>query len=120
MRCQARAPFRLESRRAGGLPLVNGLLRRLRIDTYLTQALPARDARTRTAPAQILGVLLRNSILNQRRPLYTQGEWAARAEPALLGWPSDARPVVTDDQIGRALDQSDIRGRTCGKLVEGI
>jgi hypothetical protein len=41
-------------------------LRRLRIDTYLTQALPARDARTRTAPAQILGVLLRNIILNQR------------------------------------------------------
>ena len=105
MRCQARAPFRLESRWVGGLPLVNGLLRQLRIDTYLTQALPARDARTRTAPAQILGVLLRNSILNQRRPLYTQGEWAARAEPALLGWPPDARPVVTDDQVGRALDQ---------------
>ena len=97
MRCQARAPFRLESRWVGGLPLVNGLLRRLRIDTYLTQALPARDARTRTAPAQILGVLLRNIILNQRRPLYTQGEWAARADPALLGWPPDHRPVVTDD-----------------------
>ena len=102
---QVPAPFRLESRWVGGLPVVNGLLRRLRIDTWLTQALPARDPRARVAPAQVLGVLLRNLILNQRRPLYTQGEWAARADPVLLGWPPDARPVVTDDQIGRALDQ---------------
>lgn len=102
---QEPSPFRLESRWVGGLPVVNGLLRRLRIDTWLTQALPARDARARVAPAQILGVLLRNLILNQRRPLYTQGEWAARVEPALLGWPPGDRPVVTDDRIGRALDQ---------------
>ncbi len=50
-------------------------------------------------------MLLRNLILNERRPLYTQAEWAARVEPALLGLRADAQPVVlNDDRVGRALD----------------
>lgn len=102
---QARAPFRLESRWIGGLPLVNALVHRLRLDAVLQQALPPPHRRAHLAPSQTLGILLRNLILNQRQPLYTQGEWAARAEPTLLALPAGARPHLTDDQLGRALDQ---------------
>ena len=105
MHRQAQRPYRLESRWVGGLPLVNALLRRLRVEDWLAQALPAPDPRARVGAAPILGVLLRNLILNQRRPLYTQGEWAARAEPALLGLSAGPHGLLSDDRMGRALDQ---------------
>jgi len=105
MACQARRPFRLASHWVGGLPLVNHLLGRLRLDALLAQALPPGRPAARARAVGSLGVLLRNLILNQRQPLYTQGEWAARAEPTLLGLPAGAAPPLTDDRIGRALDQ---------------
>jgi transposase len=105
MSCQEAAAFRLESRWVGGLPLVNAVLRQLAIEPLLQQAVPVRDPRVRMPPAQVLGVLLRNLILNQRQPLYTQGEWAARADPALLGLPAGSARRLSDDQMGRALDQ---------------
>lgn len=43
----------------------------------------APDDRTKLATSAALGVLLRNIILNERCPLYTQGEWVTQAEPAL-------------------------------------
>ena len=87
MESQAGPRFRLESRWIGGLPIVNALLQRLRLDALLAQALPPPDPRAKLAPSTVLGVLLRNLALNQRRPLYTQAEWASQAEPALLGLP---------------------------------
>src|ERR1035437_8040897 len=105
MSCQEAATFRLDSRWVGGLPLVNAVVRQLAIEPLLQQAVPVRDPRVRMPPAQVLGVLLRNLILNQRQPLYTQGEWAARADPALLGLPAGSARRLSDDQMGRALDQ---------------
>jgi transposase len=104
MRRQALPPFRLESRWIGGLPLVNNLLQRLCLDSLLARTLPAADVRSKLAPSDALGVLLRNLILNERRPMYTQGEWAARAEPALLGLNSEQLSAFNDDRVGRALD----------------
>lgn len=102
---QGRSPFRLESRWVGGLPIVNALLQRLRVDTLLKKTLPAADVRSKLGPGEVLGVLLRNLILNERRPLYTQAEWAARVEPALLGLRAEEMCVAfNDDRVGRALD----------------
>ncbi len=98
---QEAAAFRLNSRWVGGLPLVNAVVRQLPIDPLLHQAVPVRDTRVRIPPAQVLRTL----ILNQRQPLYTQGEWAARADPALLGLPAGSGRRLSDDQMGRALDQ---------------
>lgn len=104
MRRQALSTLHLESRQVGGLPLINTILERLQIDTTLAQALPRVDERAKLAPARALGVLLRNLILNERLPLYTQAEWVARTEPALLGLQEKEVAALNDDRVGRALD----------------
>lgn len=104
MNCQDPQRLRLESRWIGGLPIINALLERLHVNTLLTRALPAPDVRTKLAPSAALGVVLRNIILNERRPLYTQSEWAAHAEPALLGLHAEQLGAFNDDRVGRALD----------------
>lgn len=92
----------LESRFVGGLPLVNAILDRLDVDRLLDQALPpGKKLRT----AQVLGILLRNIILNQRRPVYSHVEWASLAEPALLGISEGDVAFLNDDKVGRALDK---------------
>ena len=94
----------LRSRFVGGLPLVNSVLSRLRIDDLLKQALPSSSRRARIPPTRALGVLLRNLILNQRRPLYTFSDWARLAEPALVGLADGDGEALNDDRLGRALD----------------
>jgi transposase len=74
------------------------------VDALLARALPPPDSRAKLAPSAALGILLRNIVLNQRRPLYTQAEWAAQVEPALLGPPPGPSGVFNDDRLGRALD----------------
>ncbi len=97
--------FELESRGIGGPPLANAVLARLQIDSLLAQAVPAPTPRAAVTPAQALGVLLRNLVLNARRPLYTQAEWAGRVEPALLDLTPAQAAVLNDDRVGRALEQ---------------
>jgi len=97
MKCQAPSQYRLETRWIGGLPIVNALLKRLRVDELLAEVLPAPDIRSKLAPSAALGVLLRNIILNERQPLYTQGEWVAQAEPALLGLKAEQLDSRTPD-----------------------
>jgi transposase len=104
VKCQAQPQFLLESRWIGGLPIINALLQRLRVDDLLARVLPTPDVRTKLAPSAALGVLLRNIILNERCPLYTQKEWVAQAEPALLGLQSGQLSAFNDDRVGRALD----------------
>ena len=92
----------LESRFVGGLPLVNAILERLQVDRLLAAALPGGG---RVSAAQALGVLLRNIVLNDRQPIYTHAEWAARVEPALLGVAEGEAALLNDDRVGRALDR---------------
>ena len=75
--------FSLHTRWVGGLPLVNAILQRLKVPALLDEALPVTAGRL--GHAQALGVLLRNIVLNDRQPIYTHGEWAARAEPQRIG-----------------------------------
>jgi transposase len=83
---------------------VNAILERLGVGRLLAQAVP-QSRSARLSHAQVLGVLLRSLVLNQRHPLYSLSEWAAQAEPTLLDLSStqDAS-ALNDDRVGRALD----------------
>lgn len=102
VKSQADPSLSLESRVVAGLPLVNTVLQRLQVDRLLDRALPSTG---KISHAKALGVLLRNIVLNARRPLYTHAEWAVRAEPALLGLKEGEGAFLNDDRVGRALDR---------------
>jgi transposase len=44
-------------------------------------------------------------VLNDRQPLYTHAEWAARAEPTLIGLQEGQATLLNDDRVARALDR---------------
>ena len=94
--------LKLQSRWVGALPLVNSFLQRLGVETLLERAIPRAG---RIAPARALGVLLRNIALNDRQPIYTHVEWAARADPPLIGLAEGEAAYLNDDRVGRALDR---------------
>jgi len=94
----------LASRRVSGLPVVNAVLARLGFDELLPSYLPEPDSRCRIPPARAIGVLVRNLALG-RQPLYGLGEWAAGFEPQLLGLDAAAPETLSDDCVGRALDE---------------
>jgi transposase len=105
MRRQAPSSLDLESRWVGGLPLVRAFLDRLRVDALLAKALGPADPRAALPPSEVLGVLVRNLALNERRPVYGQQEWARGVEPSLLGLKPDEPVALNDDRVGRALDR---------------
>ncbi len=88
----------------GALPLLNYLLRRMRLEEFLRDALPPEDGRTKLSTAKALLVLLRN-LLVSREPIYGVGEWAARHAADLLGLTTDEVGRLNDDRVGRALDK---------------
>lgn len=99
---QVDSSLALESRQVAGLPLVNAILDRLHFDRLLAKALPVGG---QVSPASALGVLLRNIVLNDRQPIYTHAEWAARVEPVLIGLAEGQAKFLNDDRVGRALDR---------------
>jgi transposase len=94
----------LESRRVGALPLLDRLLKRLRIEDFLGKHLPRHDRRSRVTTAAALLLLVRN-LLVSREPLYGIGEWAARYDTRWLGLCDEQLPALNDDRVGRALDR---------------
>ena len=78
----ARAAGRtLTSCRVAALPLLEGFLRRLRLEEFLREHLPREDLRSRVPTATALLVLLKNLLLS-REPLYGVGEWSAALSTA--------------------------------------
>ncbi len=94
----------LRSTIVGGLPLLNALLERLRLEEFLRDALPREDGRTKLSPTKALLVLLRN-LLVSREPIYGVGEWAVRHTPEALGLTDQEVRLLNDDRVGRALDK---------------
>jgi hypothetical protein len=94
----------LRSATVGALPMVNQLLRRIRLEEFFRDALPKEDSRTKLSPTKSLLILLRNLLLS-REPIYGLGEWAARYAPDLLGLTEDEVGLLNDDRVGRALDK---------------
>ena len=94
----------LRSYEVGALPIINHILRRMRLPEILKEFLPASDARTELPAYRTLLVLLRN-ILVAREPIYGLGQWAARFAPDLLDLYPDEVELLNDDRAGRALNQ---------------
>jgi transposase len=94
----------LISCRVAALPLLEGFLRRLRLEEFFRDHLPREDRRSRVPTATALLVLLKN-LLIAREPLYGVGEWAARHAPEPLGLTSAQLPSLNDDRVGRCLDR---------------
>jgi transposase len=96
--------FGLVRRRVDALPVVNEVLRRLRLVEIADRYLPARDARVKIDPAVVVAVLVRNVLLGHQ-PGYAVGQWAASFDPALLGLTGPQAGLLTDDRLAAVLDQ---------------
>lgn len=87
----------------GALPILNHFLRRMKLEEFFRDYLPAEDPRSKLSPAKGLLVLWRN-LLVSREPVYGVGEWAARHAPHLLGLSREEVGLLNDDRLGRELD----------------
>ena len=92
------------SQTLGALPILNRLIERTQLETFLRAALPPEDRRTKLSPVKALLVLLRN-LLVSREPIYGVGEWAIRHAADALGLTEQEIGRLNDDNVGRALDR---------------
>jgi hypothetical protein len=97
-------PFELQSQTIGALPIVNWFLERMGVAEHVEHAVPRDDARLRLAPADVIGVVLRNIIVSHR-PLYALAEWAEPFDATLLGLEDGDIGALNDDRVGRMLDR---------------
>jgi transposase len=112
----------LTSTRVAALPVLDRLLRRLRLDEFLRGHLPHEDGRARVPTPTALLILLKNLLIS-REPLYGVGEWAARHVPELLGLTSTQLTALNDDRVGRALDRlfdADIPSLTLAVVAHAV
>ena len=98
------ARYQLHSERAGPLPIVNAFLQRMGLGELLERFVPTPDRRSAISHAQALGVLVR-SLLVEREPIYRQHEAVREFGPGLFGISAEQMTRLTDDRLGRALDQ---------------
>jgi transposase len=112
----------LTSCRIAALPVLDHVLRRLRLEDFLREHLAREDGRSRVSNATGLMVLVKN-LLIAREPLYGVGEWAARHEPELLGLTPAQLPSLNDDRAGRCLDRlfdADIPSLTLAVVAHAV
>lgn len=94
----------LRSYEVGALPIVDRILRRMRLSEILGECLPADDPRVELPTCRGLTVLVCN-LLVSREPIYGVGQWAARYVPSLLDLGYREVELLNDDRIGRCLDR---------------
>jgi transposase len=93
----------LRSYEVGAMPIINHIIRRMRLPDILKKFLPD-DPRSKLPAYRTVLVLVRN-LLIAREPIYGLSEWAARFAPDLLDlWPHEVERL-NDDRGGRTLDQ---------------
>ena len=112
----------LTSYRVAALPVLNGILKRLRLEPFLRDYLPREDERSRIPAATGLMVLVKNLLIS-REPLYGVGEWAARHAPQLLELTPAQLPSLNDDRVGRCLDRlfdADIPSLTLAVVAHAV
>jgi transposase len=112
----------LTSFRVAALPILEGILKRIRLEAFLREHLPREDARSRVPNATGLMVLVQNLLIS-REPLYGIGEWAARHPPELLGLTKAQLPALNDDRVGRCLDRlfdADIPSLTLAVVAHAV
>lgn len=104
----------LQSHAVGALPLINGILERLKLEECLEQVLPAEDRRVLVPAATGLTVLLKNILLS-REPLYGVADWGVQQAPDLLGLTATQINAFHDDRLGRCLDR--LFDADCGSVA---
>ena len=112
----------LTSYRIAALPVLEGVLGRLRLAAFLRDHLPCEDRRSRVSTATGLMILLKNLLIS-REPLYGIGEWAARHAPEWLGLTPTQLPSLNDDRVGRCLDRlfdADIPSLTLAVVAHAV
>jgi transposase len=105
----------------GALPLINRVIKRLRLRELLATYVPA-DKRDKVAPADTLLIMMCN-VLISREPLYRMEKWAKSYDSGLLGLPSEKVKYLNEDRFGRALDKlfrSDFRSLTTNVVVTAV
>ena len=94
----------LRSYEVGALPMIDRMVRRMRLPEILHECLPPDDPRVELPTYRGLSVLVCN-LLVSREPIYGVGQWAARYAPDLLDlWYREVQ-LLNDDRIGRCLDR---------------
>ncbi len=87
----------------GALPIINRLLKRMRLEKFLERHLPPEDNRTKVDTPRVVLLLLRN-LLVSREPMYGVAEWACNFGPELFDlWPDDLK-FLNDDRVGRCTE----------------
>ena len=90
----------LRSYTLGALPILDHVLKRMKLEVFLQDYLPKEPRRSRIAAARGLTVLVKNFLL-AREPIYGLGEWAAACAPDALGLSSEQVLLLNDDRAGR-------------------
>jgi len=93
----------LRTYEVGAMPIINHILRRMRLSDILMEFLP-NDERSTLPTYRTVMVMVKN-ILIAREPIYGIGQWAARFAPDLLNLFPDEVELLNDDRAGRALTQ---------------
>lgn len=92
----------LQSYAIGAAPIINHLLRRMKLTEILERHLPPEDGRMKVATATGLLLLLRN-VLISREPVYGVADWACGYAPDVLGLAESQLSALNDDRLGRCL-----------------
>lgn len=90
----------LRSYAVGALPIIDHILKRMKLEEFLRDYLPKEHRRSKIAAARGLTVLVKNFLL-AREPIYGLGEWAAAYAPEVLGLSPEEVPLLNDDRAGR-------------------
>ena len=94
----------LATHAVGAIPILQQLLRRMRLHDFLQQHLPPEDARTKVATPRVI-LLLLNNLLVSREPVYGVAEWAREFDPQLFGLQPRHIEQLNDDRVGRCLER---------------
>jgi transposase len=94
----------LRSWTVGALPIINGILDRMQLESFLEKHLAADGPRMEIPTRRGLRLLIQNILLS-REPIYGLGEWAQRHAPDLTGIATSKLKHLNDDRIGRGLDR---------------
>jgi transposase len=93
---------RLRSVTLGALPVLERILKRMKLEEILMAHLPRHDPRSKLPTAKGLMLLVKN-LLVSREPIYGLGEWAARYDAKWLGLEPEDLRALNDDRVGRCL-----------------
>ncbi len=88
----------------GALPILNRLLKRMRLQEFFKRHLAVEDNRTKVDTPKVVLLLLKN-LLVSREPVYGVAEWARNFGPELFDlWPEDLEHL-NDDRVGRCTER---------------